>query len=172
MSRLRDVETTAQIKLALIANPHISGFDISVDTVNRIVFLTGAVQDPDQRALAEDIARSHGGLDIKNDIQVLSEPAEEAGLIRRVAEKPSALAPEDVSIRERVLGNLEVDGRVNALMINVEEAGGIVRLSGVQESAIARRRAEEIARRVAGVTDVVNEIEVPDSPRKRADHAA
>lgn len=171
MSRLRDVETTAQIKLALIGNPHISGFDISVDTVNGIVFLTGAVQDPEQRALAEDIARSHGGLDVKNDIQVLSEP-EKAGLIRQVAKKPSALAPEDVSIRERVLGNLEVDGRVNALMINVEEAGGIVRLSGVQESAIARRRAEEIARRVGGVTDVVNEIEVPDSPRKRADHAA
>jgi hyperosmotically inducible protein len=72
MSRLRDAETTARIKLALIANPYIGGLDIGVDTVNGIVFLTGFAQDSQQKELAAEIAKSHGGLDIKNDIEVLS----------------------------------------------------------------------------------------------------
>jgi len=160
MSRLKDFETTARVKLALIANPNIGGLDISVETVNGIVVLNGYVQDAVQKNLAADIALTHGGIDIKNDVQVLGEAAESEGLVRRVAAEPDALSPEDVSIRERILGNFESDGRVNALMVNVDEFGGIVRLSGIQETETARVRAEEIAHRVAGVTQVVNEIEV------------
>ena len=75
MGRLRDLETTAKIKLALMTNPHIGGMDISVDTVNGIVMLSGAVQDRDKKELAEEIARAHGGVDIRNDIEVLGEAA-------------------------------------------------------------------------------------------------
>ncbi|MCX6375692.1 MAG: BON domain-containing protein, partial [Armatimonadetes bacterium] len=66
----------------------------------------------------------------------------------------------------RILGNLEADGRVNALMVNIDEVSGTVRLSGIQESQAARQRAEEIAYRVVGVSQVINEIEV--APHERA----
>lgn len=75
MSRLKDLETTAKIKLALMTNPHIGGLDIGVDTVNGIVMLSGAVQDRSHKDLAEEIARAHGGIDIKNDIEVLGKAA-------------------------------------------------------------------------------------------------
>ena len=168
MNRLKDFETTARIKLALITHANIGGLDIAVETVNGIVVLTGYVQDAMQKDLASEIAQSHGGLDIKNDIQVLSEVAETETLMRRLAEKPEAFASEDVSIRQRILGNLEADARVNALMVNIDEVSGTVRLSGIQESQAARQRAEEIAYRVAGVSQVINEIEVRAAPHERA----
>lgn len=166
MSKLRDFETTARIKLALITHANISGMDIAVETVNGIVVLTGYVQDAVQKDLAAEIAQAHGGIDIKNDIQVLTEVAETETLMRRLAEQPDAFGAEDVSVRERILGSIEADGRVNALMVNIDAVGGTVRLSGIQESQAARQRAEEIAYRVAGVSQVINEIEV--APRERA----
>ena len=78
MSRLKDLETTAKIKLALMTNPHIGGLDIGVDTVNGIVMLSGAVQDRGHKELAEEIARAYGGIDIRNDIEVLSESGDES----------------------------------------------------------------------------------------------
>ena len=159
MGRLLDIETTAKIKFALMTNPHVGGLDIGVDTVNGIVFLTGAVQDLNHKVLSEEIARAHGGIDIKNDIEVLGEPPElsEAGIEEREA---GISIEEDMMIRDRVAGDLESDGRVNAFMINVDVVSGIVRLSGIQDNAEGYRRAEEIARRVQGVRDVINEIEI------------
>ncbi|HUV05986.1 MAG TPA: BON domain-containing protein [Armatimonadota bacterium] len=76
MGRLKDLETAAKIKLALMTNPHVGGLDIGVDTVNGIVMVSGAVQDRNRKNLAEEIARAYGGIDIKkNDIEVLGEAA-------------------------------------------------------------------------------------------------
>lgn len=158
MSKLADLETTAKIKLALITNVHIGGLDIGVDTVNGIVILSGVVQEPDQRDLAEEIARAHGATEVRNDIEVLSESQESA--IRQVVGQADSYPPEDVSLSTRILGDLEADGRVNPLTVNVEEEAGIVRLSGYQYSEKARERVEEIARSVQGVRDVINDIEV------------
>lgn len=168
MSRLRDVETSARIKLALITHPSIGGMDVAVEVVNGIVILSGVVENPTQKELATEIARQYGGIDIRNDVKILSEVARTQGLIRRVAEQASTFAPEDVSIRERVLGDLEADSRVNSLMVNVDEMAGVVRLSGIQDSEVAKLRAEEIASRVAGVTLVVNDIEVRVARERRA----
>ena len=168
MSRLHDFGTTARVKLALVMNPNIGGLDIAVETVNDIVVLTGYVQDPAQKNLAAEIAHTNGGIDVKNDVRILSEVVEPESLIRTVARQPEEMTPEELSIRDRILGNLEADGRVNSMMVNVDEAGGTVRLSGIQESETARIRAEEIAARVAGVTQVINEIEVEARSQRRA----
>lgn len=161
MSRLNDIETSARIRLALITNRRIGGFDVGVETVNGIVILSGVVERPEQREIAAEIAMQYGGIDIKNDIGILSEiPAVDPGLLRRVAEQAIPFLSEDVSLRQRILGDIEADNRVNALMINVDEVAGIVRLSGIQDNQEAKNRAEEIASRVTGVHRVVNDIEV------------
>lgn len=169
MSRLRDVETTAEIKLALIADPHVGGLDIGIDTVNGIVFLTGFVQDRDQRGLAEEIARSHGGIDIKNDIAVLAEVPKELDARASPAPLGARDEEEDLAIRDRVLGAMSSDSRVNTFAVNVEACDGVVRLSGFQENVQARGRAEQITRRVHGVREVINEIEVLDGPEQDGD---
>ncbi len=157
MSRFNDIETTAKIKLALILNPHIGGLEISVYTVNGIVFLGGFVQDNRQKNLADEIARFNGGIDIKNNVQVLSElilSNESSDQITQTTEAADSL------IRDRVIGDLENDPRVNAYMINVDVAEGIVELGGIQANQWAYLRAEEIANHVEGVRGVVNNMEV------------
>jgi len=158
MSRLKDIETDARIKLALVTNPHIGGLGIAVETVNGIVFLSGMVQDPDQKSLAEEIAQSHGGIDVRNDIEVVGTHEQAGGIIRGVL--GGGTSPEDTIIRDRVIGALECDNRVSAYMINVEAADGVVRLSGLQDTVEGKQRAGEIARRVDAVSQVRNDIEV------------
>ena len=171
MSKLNDMETSARIKLALITNPNIGGYDVSVETVNGIVVLTGMVESSEQKELATEIAIEHGGVDIKNDIELLKETSvfvREPGLMRRAAEQDGSHLSEDNSIGQRVIGDLQVDPRVNSATINADEVAGIVRLSGFQESEDAKQRAEEITGRVIGVHRVVNDIEVRASMRRAA----
>lgn len=158
MNRLKDNEMSAGIKLAMILNPRIGGMEISVETVNGIVFLRGVVQDREQKNLAEDIAVRHGGIDVKNEIEVLSEVPEAKDLVFLAADDGSG----DDVLRSQVSGDLESDGRVNASMINVDAAGGVIRLTGVQDNDVAKNRAEQIAWRVDGVDQVINDIEVRD----------
>lgn len=160
MGRLKDLETAARIKLALIGNSRIGGLELGVQVVNGIVFLSGSVQDARQKLLAEDIALAHGGIDIKNDIKILAQQEEEALAVASDVNNELLTQIEDSLIRDRVIGDLESDGRVNALMINVDAAGGMVRLSGLQDTEEGRVRAEEIARRIPGVREVINEIEI------------
>lgn len=160
MSKLDDLEIKIKIKLALMANPHIGGLDISVDMINGIVFLKGFVQDSDKKLLAEEIARSHGGIDVKNDIEVLAEASETVDAPAEFSVESPDIAEDNKAIQDRVIGSLGADPRVKVFSINVEAADGVVRLSGVQDDEEGRRRAEEIALRVSGVKKVVNDIHV------------
>jgi len=119
------------------------------------VFLRGYVQDRSQKNLAEDIARRYGGIDIRNDIQVLSEIEDGQELMG--GERNDVA---DTILRDHITGDLESDGRVNASMVNVDTANGAVRLTGVQDTESAKSRAEQIAWRVDGVNEVINDIVV------------
>lgn len=55
---------------------------------------------------------------------------------------------------------LEADEGMRAYGINVEEIGGKIRLWGIVDVSAERNRAEEIARGVPGVADVVNDITI------------
>lgn len=162
MSRMRDVKTAARIKFALIADSGVGGLDIGVRAINGIVFLTGTVQLPDQKSLAEDIARHNGALDIKNDIAILSEEAVEEIPLEFVGRRMQTDTVGDGIIRDRINGDIENDTRINTYMVNVDVVNGVVRLYGSLSSDDARRRVEEIAKRVDGVQQVINDIEVRD----------
>jgi osmotically-inducible protein OsmY len=159
MGKLQDIETTAKIRIALMAEPRVGGLEIGLNTINGIVFMTGHVQDPEQKALAEEIASKNGALDIKNDIDVLSQqPVEDQAAFRVVdfASEPSI----DQMIRDRVIGDLDGDSRLSASGISVEVIGGIVHLAGYQIDEDGPRLAEQVASRVPGVRLVVNDIRI------------
>jgi hypothetical protein len=63
-------------------------------------------------------------------------------------------------IREDVSDRLTDDHEVDASRIEVAVSGGEVRLSGSVDSRAAKRRAEDIAWSVAGVTQVQNDLRV------------
>ena len=71
-----------------------------------------------------------------------------------------AFRKSDAQIHHDVLEELKWDSRVEETEVGVQVAGGIVTLTGTVTSWAKRVAAQEAARRVMGVLDVANDIEV------------
>lgn len=67
---------------------------------------------------------------------------------------------DDTVITSKVKAAFVVDDTVSALRINVTSNSGVVQLSGFANSTKEAERAAEVARKVAGVKDVKNDIVV------------
>jgi hyperosmotically inducible protein len=66
-----DAAITAAVKARLIASPDVRALDVNVDTYEAVVILKGAVQNRDQRADAERLARATQGVKgVRNELAV------------------------------------------------------------------------------------------------------
>jgi len=65
---------------------------------------------------------------------------------------------DDASISTKVRAKLIEDQVLKAFDIHVDTLKGVVQLSGFVDSATQKRQAEQIARNVAGVTSVKNDL--------------
>lgn len=79
---------------------------------------------------------------------------------------PRGYRRSDEHIYENVCEWLMVDGRIDAGEIDVEVHNGEVSLNGTVADRQAKRRAEELAESVPGVTDVQNRLRVRESYRE------
>lgn len=70
-------------------------------------------------------------------------------------------AMDDATITAQVSAGLAKDPDLSAMKINVDTVNGKVTLNGPAPSAVARDRAEAIAKGVSGVTSVSNQLVVP-----------
>src|SRR5262245_12489663 len=70
----------------------------------------------------------------------------------------------DEMLATAVHDSLSHDKRVNAMQLRVSAQQGVVQLTGTVPREADRNAAETIARRVAGVRDVRNQIKVEASP--------
>ena len=77
-----------------------------------------------------------------------------------VARRKETSMQTDSDVREAVLCELGWDARVRETDVSVEANAGVVALTGTLGSWAERVAAQEAAHRVAGVLDVVNDIEV------------
>lgn len=69
--KVDDATTTANVKTRLIANQHLSGLDIDVDTKDSVVTLTGDVSSDQARQLAGLIAKNTPEVrDVRNQLQI------------------------------------------------------------------------------------------------------
>jgi osmotically-inducible protein OsmY len=66
----------------------------------------------------------------------------------------------DYEIKQKILRELKWDSRIAWAQIAVEVHDGLITLSGVVSTYAKKTAAQQAAHRVAGVLDVVNEIEV------------
>lgn len=73
------------------------------------------------------------------------------------AETPGAML-DDTVITTKVKAAFVQDETVSALRINVTSNQGVVQLSGFANSRLEASRAADVARKVAGVKDVKNDI--------------
>jgi osmotically-inducible protein OsmY len=66
-----DATTTAMVKSKLLADPHIKGTKIDVDTRGDVVTLSGTVGSKEQKELAEQIAKNTGDVkQVRNQLVV------------------------------------------------------------------------------------------------------
>jgi len=66
-----DATTTASVKSRLLGNQNTAGMQIDVDTRGDVVTLSGEVSSAEEKALAEELARSTGDVkDVRNQLVV------------------------------------------------------------------------------------------------------
>ncbi len=73
---------------------------------------------------------------------------------------PSASSPDDDAIYDRVRQRLYNDPDVKGYNITIEVKNGVVTLNGTVASEKIRNKAEKLSRKVSGVKQVVNKLEV------------
>ena len=78
----------------------------------------------------------------------------------RAAAHPQEPSPEDEGLASAVRERLQGHELIDPSRIEVSAHAGEVRLLGTAENRYARQRAEELAREVDGVNDVLNKIAV------------
>ncbi len=109
-----------------------------------VIILDGQVDTYNEKILAEDIVgRVRGVIDVINNLSVVP-----------------PLARSDEEITESVIANLKRDSWVEWANISVETIDGVVFLRGTVKSRVEKQEAENDARWLAGVVDVVNHIVV------------
>jgi len=67
---------------------------------------------------------------------------------------------DDAAITASVKSTLVADKAANLTRVDVDTSKGVVSLNGVVESAEQKARAEQLARRVDGVKQVINNLQV------------
>jgi hyperosmotically inducible protein len=149
-----DAEITARVETALVRSDEAHARQVNVETENGIVQLSGFVDSERAKTAAADAAKGVSGVqEVRNE------------LIVREGDRSARRAADDTVIAAKVKTELAADtGLAVANDVNVEVNRGVVQLSGFVASANQKQQAEQIARRVVGVTDVRNSIQV-ETPR-------
>jgi hyperosmotically inducible periplasmic protein len=141
------------VKSALIGNDETKARQINVETEDGVVQLSGFVDSEQMKTAAAATAQSVSGVqEVRNE------------LIVRQGDRSVGRATDDAVIAAKVKSELAADsGLATATNVNVEVRNGVVQLSGFVASVNQKQQAEQIARQVAGVTDVRNSISLEPS---------
>lgn len=147
--QIDDTVLLAKVKAALIADPVAEAHEINVEVFRGIVQLNGFVETSAEKSRAGKVARDVGGVkDVKNNLTVKHEGETVGAVI------------DDATVTAKVKAALIDSSRTKAYQIEVETQKGVVQLSGFVDDASAKSAAVEIARSVAGVKSVINDIDV------------
>ena len=145
----RDLDSAISSKIdeSLEASTAVKARQVNVQTREAVVYLTGIVDSEDSRREAGRIAWRTPGVDgVVNDLTV--------------GERTVGDWVDDTLISSRVKSMLIADTDVRASDIDVSSSQGVVTLIGRVRTGAMKQDAERIARGIAGVTDVHNELVV------------
>jgi hyperosmotically inducible protein len=144
-----DSVTTGRVKAALIADPVTKAHQIDVETFKGTVQLNGFVDTAASKQRATEVAKSTRGVhEVHNNLTV------------KTADRETEQVVDDSVITAKVKAALAGDPRTKAHQVNVETHEGAVQLSGFVDSAEAKSTAGELARSVAQVRSVDNQLDV------------
>jgi osmotically-inducible protein OsmY len=114
-----------------------------------VITLTGTVEDQSSRVLAEETARHILWVEeVRNQVTIA----------------PFSREASDLTLTRRILARLRVRTGVTADTIRIRVVDGTVTLSGAAPDEDQKNRAGLVAERVAGVTQVRNQLAVVPAP--------
>jgi hyperosmotically inducible protein len=144
-----DSAVTGKVKTALARDPSTSAFKIDVETFRGDVQLNGFVDSADMKSSATRVARSVEGVkNVSNNLRV------------GPGERSAGEVVDDTVITAKVKTALAADPVVAAHQVNVETRDGVVQLAGFVDNSNQKSQATELTRRIAGVKQVDNQLEV------------
>lgn len=154
-AEVTDSWLTAKTKIALYSDERVKGRQISVETVQRTVWLRGKVDSDEARTAAASIAEGIEHVKaVKNDLEVVA------------IEDRKATDVSDKDITSQVEARFSKTTQLTE--IDVRTDGGLVTLTGAAPSIGASARASELARGVPGVRAVRNELTYDSARRDRS----
>jgi hyperosmotically inducible protein len=122
---------------------------VTVRANDGIVTLTGAVQDTDQKALAEDTVKNLPGVfSVRNNLTLKSDYPEHS----------------DAWIAFKLRGRLLVMANVSAVNTAIAVRDGVITLGGTADNLAQKELTEVYAKEIVGVKSVKNDIVVQNQP--------
>jgi hyperosmotically inducible protein len=165
-----DPGITTAVKSKMAADDTVKAYRIDVDTKDRVVTLSGAVDTPQARERAKELARTTDGVrDVVDRLTVTPGATPTTGIddplqdrAREAADKAKDAMPDlsDAGITTKVKSKFLGDTDVPGLKIDVDTKDGVVTLTGTVETAAEKQRAMELAKNTDGVKSVVDRIKV------------
>jgi hyperosmotically inducible periplasmic protein len=147
--QIDDSTITAKVKTELARDSATSAYRIDVETFRGDVQLNGFVPSEDMKEQAAHVARGVSGVKrVSNNLRVGE------------GERTAGNVVDDTVITAKVKTALAADSTVAAHNVNVETRDGVVQLAGFVDSSDQKSQAGEVARRIAGVKQVDNQLEV------------
>ena len=144
-----DMWITSVTKMKLAADSRTPATSINVDSRDGIVTLFGIVSSRESKSAATEITRGVSGVKhVDNQIEVVAPAGQEMVQAR------------DEEIQQSVKTALNEHGDQENARIGVEVKNGVVRLTGTVASWQKNLSAVYVARSVAGVRSVLNELRV------------
>lgn len=149
-----DPGITTAVKAKFAVDDTVKAYQIDVTTENKVVSLTGAVDNPAAKTQAVSLARSTQGVtDVVDNLTVTMK--REPSLMDRMGNAVS-----DAGITTEVKTKLLTDTTVRGLKIDVDTQGGVVMLTGAVKNQAEKDQAILIARQVSGVKDVMDHLTI------------
>ena len=150
-----DMTLQAMVMDELAWTPNVDAAHIGVAAQNGVVTLSGIVSSLAEKVAAEQAARRVKGVQ---------------GIAQKIVVRlPTAHRHTDEEIADRALKVLNWDLEVPDEQIQVKVENGIVTLTGTVTYQFQRAAADHDIRRLGGVTDIVNLIEIRPSADQVAD---
>ena len=165
-----DPGITTAVKSKMAADDTVKSYRIDVDTKDRVVTLSGAVDTPQARERALEIARGTDGVkDVVDRLTIAPGATPTTGVddplqqkAREGADKAKEATPDldDAAITTKVKSKFLGDTNVPGLKIDVDTKAGVVTLTGTVPTAAEKERALELAKTTDGVKNVIDRIKV------------
>ncbi len=151
---ITDSAITAKVKANFVGDSRLKGSDVSVETNNGVVTLTGTATSSEAKDAAEALAQNVSGVRRVNNQLSAPSVMSDAGSKAKHLTHQTASAVEDTAITADLKTKYAADSKTKGSDISVSTSSAIVALSGTVVSEAQKNHVIYVARHTKGVTQV------------------